>query len=290
MPDYGNPDPEWLRIDWRRHRRRVELPGAEVNYVEIGQGPPVVLVHGLSGCWQNWLENLPHFGRSHRTIALDLPGFGDSPEPSWKIDIPAYGRLLHDFCEKLGVDGNAALIGNSMGGFVATEAVIEQPGRFEHLVLVSAAGITYARARNEPAAMLGRVAQVTGPILARFNRIGLVRPRARQVAFRGLFRYPNRLRPELLWEQVEPALRSPGTADALRALFGYDVRDRLTEIEIPTLIVWGFNDRIVPVQAALSYKRRVPNSRLEIFERTGHLPQLERPARFNAVVDEFLAS
>ena len=290
MPDYGNPDPEWLRIDWRRHRRRVELPGAEVNYVEIGQGPPVVLVHGLSGCWQNWLENLPHFGRSHRTIALDLPGFGDSPEPSWKIDIPAYGRLLHDFCEKLGVDGNAALIGNSMGGFVATEAVIEQPGRFEHLVLVSAAGITYARARNEPAAMLGRVAQVTGPILARFNRIGLVRPRARQVAFRGLFRYPNRLRPELLWEQVEPALRSPGTADALRALFGYDVRDRLTEIEIPTLIVWGFNDRIVPVQAALSYKRRVPNSRLEIFERTGHLPQLERPARFNALVDEFLAS
>ena len=85
-----------------------------------------------------------------------------------------------------------------MGGFVATEAVIQQPDRFQRLALVSAAGITYARARNEPAAMLGRVAQVTGPILARFNRIGLVRPRARQVAFRGLFRYPNRLRPELL--------------------------------------------------------------------------------------------
>jgi pimeloyl-ACP methyl ester carboxylesterase len=288
--DYGNPDPEWLRIDWRRHLRRVELPGAEVNYVELGQGPPVVFVHGLSGCWQNWLENLPHFGRTHRAIALDLPGFGDSPKPSWKIDIPAYGRLLHDFCEKLGVDGNAALIGNSMGGFIASEAVIELPGRFEHLVLVSAAGITYARARNEPAAMLGRVAQMSGPVLARFNRLGLVRPRARYVAFRGLFRYPDRLRPELLWEQVEPALRSPGTADALRALFGYDIRERLPEIQVPTLLVWGFNDRIVPVQAALSYRRRIPGSRLEIFERTGHLPQLERPARFNALVDEFLAS
>src|SRR5262245_34049754 len=57
--DYGNPNPEWRRIDWRPHLRRVELPGAEVNYVEIGEGAPVLFVHGISGCWQNWLENLP---------------------------------------------------------------------------------------------------------------------------------------------------------------------------------------------------------------------------------------
>ena len=97
-------DPEWLRIDWRQHLHRVELPGASVNYVEIGEGEPIVFVHGISGCWQNWLENLPHFGRGHRAIALDLPGFGASPMPSWPIDMPAYGRLLHDFCEKLGID------------------------------------------------------------------------------------------------------------------------------------------------------------------------------------------
>jgi pimeloyl-ACP methyl ester carboxylesterase len=285
--DYGNPDPEWLRIDWREHRRRVELPGASVNYVEMGSGPPVVFVHGLSGCWQNWLENIPHFARKHRVIALDLPGFGDSPMPSWEIDVPAYGRLLHDFCEKLGV-GTASLIGNSMGGFVATEAVVETPGRFEKLVLVSAAGITYARARTEPAAMIGRLGQMAGPIAARYHHIGLTRPRARYLAFRGLFRYPNRLRPELLWEQMEPGLRSPGMADAVRALFGYDARENLGQIDIPTLLVWGFSDRIVPVQAALSYHRRIPGSRLEIFERTGHLPQLERPARFNRLVDDFL--
>ncbi len=161
-----------MRIDWREHLRRVELPGAEVNYVEMGEGEPIVFVHGLSGCWQNWLENLPHFARSHRVIALDLPGFGESPMPSWPIEIPAYGRLLHDFCEKLGIAGSATLVGNSMGGFVATEAVIDAPGRFDRLVLVSAAGITYARARNEPAAMLGRLAQMSGPVLARFNRAG----------------------------------------------------------------------------------------------------------------------
>jgi pimeloyl-ACP methyl ester carboxylesterase len=287
--DYGSPDPEWLRVDWQSHLKRVELPGATVNYVEIGSGRPILFVHGLSGCWQNWLENLPHFGHRHRAVALDLPGFGDSPMPSWDIDMPAYGRLLHDFCEKLAIDRCAALVGNSMGGFVATEAAIEQPERFERLVLVSAAGVTYARARQEPAEMLARVAQMAGPAIARFNRTGLLRPRARSLAFGGVFRYPNRLRPELLWEQVEPAMRSPGFPDALQALFGYDTRERLPEIEIPTLIVWGFNDRIVPVQAALSYRRRIPQSRLEIFERTGHVPQLERPARFNRVLEEFLA-
>jgi pimeloyl-ACP methyl ester carboxylesterase len=266
----------------------VELPGANVNYVEIGSGPPILFVHGLSGCWQNWLENLPHFGRAHRAIALDLPGFGSSPMPSWPIDMPAYGRMLHDFCEKLGLDRCAALVGNSMGGFIGTESVIEQPERFERLVLVAAAGVTYARAHEDPVAMFARLGQMAGPAVSRFNRIGLVRPRARRLAFRGVFHYPERLRPELLWEQVEPAMRSPGFADALRALMGYDTRERLPEIEIPTMVVWGFNDRLTPVRAALNYRRRIPGSRLEIFDRTGHVPQLERPARFNALLEEFL--
>ena len=68
----------------------------------------------------------------------------------------------------------------------------------------------------------------------------------------------------------------------------HDIRERLAEIEMPTLIVWGLSDRVVPVAAALSYHRRIPHSRLEIFERTGHVPQLERPLRFNALLDEFL--
>jgi alpha-beta hydrolase superfamily lysophospholipase len=87
--DYGNPEPEWQRVDWRQHLRRVELPGASINYVELGEGEPILFVHGISGSWQNWLENLPHFGRGQRAIALDLPGFGASPTPSWEIDMPA---------------------------------------------------------------------------------------------------------------------------------------------------------------------------------------------------------
>jgi pimeloyl-ACP methyl ester carboxylesterase len=287
--DYGNPDPAWLEVDWREHLHRVELPGAEVNYAEIGEGEPIVFVHGLGGCWRNWLENLTHFGRTHRAIALDLPGFGHSPMPTWPIDIPAYGRLLHDFCEKLGVDRAAALVGNSMGGFVSTEAVIDHPSRFEKLVLVSAAGISFAEAEGRRAEAGLRLFEASLPFMAGPRRAWLNRPKGRQFAFGRIFHNPNRIRPELLREQMEPGIQAPGFGDAIRAIGGYDTRHRLAEIEIPTLVVWGLNDHIVPVEAAIGYHRLIPESRLELFERTGHVPQMERPHRFNSLLDAYLA-
>jgi pimeloyl-ACP methyl ester carboxylesterase len=288
--DYGNPDPEWLEIDWRDHLHRIELPGAEVNYAEIGEGEPILFVHGLAGCWRNWLENLPHFGRTHRAIALDLPGFGASPMPSWPIDMPAYGRLIHDFCEKLGIDRVAALVGNSMGGFAATEAAIDQPSRFERLVLVSAAGISFAEARGREATAFAHTVRAAAVVLLGGHPSVhfLSRPRSRQIGFGPLVNYPTRLRPELLWEQIEPSIRAPGFAQAATSIAGYDTRDRLPEIEIPTMVVWGLRDRIVPVEAAIGYHRLIPESRLELFERTGHVPQMERPERFNRLLDDFL--
>lgn len=288
MPDdYGNPDPEWLKVDWRPHLRRVELPGAEVNYVEIGGGEPIVFVHGISGCWQNWLENLPHFSRSYRAIALDLPGFGASPMPSWTIDMPAYGRLLHDFCEKLGVEG-ATLVGNSMGGLVAAEAVLSAPARFERLVLVSAAGFINTWLPHQRGTATSQAWNTFGRPFGAAARFVVSHRIARYLTFRFAIRYPSRLRPELLWEQMSSGLPCPGFADSLDAVMEYDARDRLEEIEIPTMIVWGFEDWVIPAAAALSYHRRMPRSRLEIFEHTGHVPQLERPARFNALLEEFL--
>jgi pimeloyl-ACP methyl ester carboxylesterase len=289
--DYGNPDPEWLKIDWRQHLRKVDLPGADrVNYVDIGEGEPIIFVHGIAGCWKNWLENIPHFARTHRVIALDLPGFGQSPLPSWEISMANYGRLLHDLCERLGLDHVAALVGNSMGGFVSTEAVIEEPERFERLVLISAAGISFAEWPSRHAQMAGRAIKAAGPLLTGDRRIWLTRPLGRKLAFGRIFRNPNKLRPELLAEQGNPGLRALGFGDALAAIWGYDTRERLPEIEIPTLVVWGLNDQIVPVEAALGYHRLIPRSRLEIFERTGHLPMLERPLRFNPLVEEFIES
>ncbi len=287
--DYGNPAPAWPRVQWRRHLRRVALPGADVNYVELGEGEPILFVHGISGAWQNWLENLPHFARGHRAIALDLPGFGASPMPSWEIDMPAYGRLLHDFCEKLGIEG-ATIVGNSMGGFIAVEAVTALPGRFEKLVLVSAAGILNTWNPEERAVVTAWAWKTFGPHYADRGRWIVTHPRAREIVFRPFVRYPGHLRADLLFEQISSGLeRADGFGDALKALIHHDIRERLGEIQMPTMIVWGQSDRVIPLSAALSYHRRIPHSRLEIFERTGHVPQLERPLRFNALLDEFLA-
>jgi pimeloyl-ACP methyl ester carboxylesterase len=288
--DYGNPDPEWMRIDWGKHRRRVELPGTTVNYVEIGEGEPIVFVHGISGSWQNWLENLPHFSRSHRAIAPDLPGFGSSPMPSWPINMPAYGRMVHDFCEKIGINRGATLVGNSLGGLIAAEAVLSAPGRFDRIVLVAAAGLINTWRPRERAAAISFGWKTIGPLLGRHASMVMRRPGTRYLASRFVVRNPSRLRPELLREEMSSGLPAAGFSAALNAAIEYDARDRLSQLDIPTLIVWGFDDSVIPVQAGLSYHRRIPGSRLEIFEGTGHVPQLERPARFNALVDEFLAA
>src|SRR4051794_36077717 len=110
-------DAEWRRIDWREHLHWVVVNGDPVNYVEIGSGPPLLFVHGLSGSWQNWLETIPHFARTHRVVALDLPGFGESPMPAERISIPGYGRLVDAFCDAAGME-RGAVVGNSMGGFI----------------------------------------------------------------------------------------------------------------------------------------------------------------------------
>ena len=290
MPDdYGNPNPEWLQLDWRPHLHRLELSGATVNYVDVGEGEPIVFVHGLTSSWQAWLENLPNFSRSHRVIALDLPGFGASPMPSWTIDMPAYGRMLHEFCEKLDIGAGVTLVGNSMGGLVAAEAVLSEPSRFSHLVLVSAAGFINTWLPHQRGTATSQAWDTFGRPFGAAARFFVTHRRARYLMFRFAIRHPDRLSKELLWEQMASGVPCPGFADALDAVIEYDARDRLEEIEIPTMIVWGTDDWVIPSAAALSYHRRIPHSRLEIFERTGHVPQLERPGRFNRVLEEFLA-
>jgi pimeloyl-ACP methyl ester carboxylesterase len=290
-PDpYGNPDPEWLEIDWREHLRQVEIDGTRVNYAELGSGPrmAIVFVHGLSGSWQNWLENIPHFARERRVLALDLPGFGHSPMPEWEISIESYGRLLHRFCDELAV-GDCAVVGNSMGGFISAEAASAQPDRFEKLALVSAAGVSSVRLRRQPAETVARMATAAAPLLLKLQERGLRRPRVRSATFKGLFQHPEELRRELLLETFQNGAGRPGFLPAVQGLVGYDILDQLTEVDVPTLIVWGRNDRVVPPQDAAGFAQRLRNSRTVIFDDTGHLPQLERPTRFNHVLETFLA-
>jgi pimeloyl-ACP methyl ester carboxylesterase len=280
---------EWLDIDWQEHLHACSVRGSRVNYVEMGEGPPLIFIHGLAGCWQNWLENIPHMARRHRVVALDLAGFGESELPHEEISIPGYGRFVDAFLGEIGIE-RAALVGNSMGGFIAAETAISHPSRVEKLVPVSAAGLV--RSGNWQLNTLERAARLLRPaaaaVLARMEFL-IKRPKLRRRILYGIVRYPERIEPELIYE-VASGAGKPGFLDALNAIRNYDYRERLPEISVPTLIVWGRNDWIVPVSGAHEYERLIPDTRLVIFEDTGHLAMLERPARFNELVEEFLTA
>ena len=205
--------------------------------------------------------------------------------------MPAYGRLLHDFCEKLGVEGGDP--GRQLDGRLHRGRGGDGGARSAstRLVLVSAAGIINTWNPEERAIATAWAWKTFGPHRRRPRPLRSSPARApREVVFRPFVRYPDRLRDDLLWSRSSAGCScADGFGDALQALIRHDIRERLGEIEMPTMIVWGQSDRVIPMAAALSYHRRIPHSRLEIFERTGHVPQLERPARFNALLDEFLA-
>jgi pimeloyl-ACP methyl ester carboxylesterase len=304
-PDpYGNPDPEWLRIDWREHLRTVEVDTAaydgassqptRINYVEMGpteeeRGMPIAFVHGLGGCWQNWLENMPHFARHHRVVALDLPGFGRSPLPTWTISIPSHGRVLLDFCRQLGLEGGA-VVGNSMGGFVAAEAMIQSAEAFRRIALVSAAGISHSRKLSGPSVTAARMTVAVAPVALRMRDQALHRPWLRMRTFGNIFYNPLKLRTELLWEFAYNGPGTDGFLPAVVGLIGYDFLHRLGTVETPALIVWGRNDRVVPASDSAGYGNRIPNSRTVIYDRTGHCPMAERPVRFNRELEALLAA
>jgi pimeloyl-ACP methyl ester carboxylesterase len=287
----------WLDVDWRAHQRWVDVGGQPVNTIDLGEGPPLVFVHGLSGSWPNWLEQLPVFaGHSatigeHRVIAMDLPGFGHSPMPRERITISGYARLLDGLLDELGIDA-AAVIGNSMGGFISAELAIAFPQRVERLVLVSPAGLsTYRHPRGARAlSALHRSERIVAAYTAWLaSKSDIVSKRAllRNATLGLVTRHPDRLPAALAAEQLRGAGK-PGFIQALEANLDYDFRDRLPEIACPTLIVWGDSDRVITVRDAAVYAELIPGSRKVIYRDTGHLAMLERPDSFNALLDEFL--
>jgi len=283
--------PNWRETDWSRQLKQVEIDRIPVNYVDVGSGDqdPVVLVHGLGGQWQNWLENIPRLALDRRVVAMDLPGFGLTPEPEYEeLSIPGYGRFVNALCDKLGL-GEVELVGNSMGGYVAAEVAIQFPERVSRLVLVSAAGISSAESLQAPILTFGRIATAIATNSAARYRQLAARPITRHMSLALVARHPRLLKADLAYEGFIKGAGKPGFDAALRACLNYDFRDRLPEVKVPTLIVWGEKDSIIPVQDADEFERLIEDSRKIVMKDTGHIPMAERPQTFNDLLVEFLA-
>jgi len=281
---------EWMDIDWSKHLRWVRVQDRWMNVLDYGDGPPLIFIHGLSGCWQNWLENIPYFARDHRVIGVDLPGFGESEMPAEPISINGYGQTMDELMTELGID-SAQIVGNSMGGFIGAELAIQYPARVERLVLVAAAGLSVEFIRTQRKQGLRHQAEN----IVFFN-LGWIASRSHTVAARRRLRsallllvaaHPSKLPAALTIEQVKGSGK-PGFSDALEAMFHYPLRDRLEKIGCPTFIVWGDKDRLVPVRDAAVFEKLIDDSRAVIYKDTGHVTMMERPARFNRDVHRFL--
>jgi pimeloyl-ACP methyl ester carboxylesterase len=292
LDDYGQTaTPDWRDTDWSRELKTVEIDGIPFNYIDVGSGDgdPVVLVHGLGGQWQNWLENIPRLAETRRVVAIDLPGFGCTPEPEddEEITITRYGHWVNEVANRLGLE-TVDLVGNSMGGYIAAEVAIQFPARVSRLVLVSAAGISSAEVPQMPILTIGRVAAaIASNSVTRYRRLAC-RPVTRHVALALVARHPRLLKADLAYEGFFKGGGKPGFADALRASLDYDFRDRLSDVKVPTLIVWGEKDSIIPTRDADEFERLIEDSRKVVMKDTGHVPMAERPQAFNDVLVEFL--
>src|SRR3954447_10436939 len=282
-------DATWMAVDWPAFTRTVEVLGRRVNVVDTGGADqPILFIHGLGGLWQNWLLNIPALMGSHRVIAPDLPGFGRSEMPAGRISIQGFARVVDALCHALDVEA-PIVVGNSMGGFVGAELAIAFPTCVSKLVLISAAGLSVEYLKRQPILAAGRLVAV-GTARTGVKSLPVVsRPRLRRAALQLVVRDPERISVPLASELVAGA-GTDGFVGGLDAILGYKFRDRLPEIDVPVLIVWGRNDILIPVRDAHEYERLIgANAHAVVFEDTGHLAMLERPSRFNKLLTEFIA-
>jgi pimeloyl-ACP methyl ester carboxylesterase len=289
-PAAASRDLGWRAVQWAGRTRTAHLGSDRLAYVELGDdGPPVLLVHGLGGNWTAWLETIPALAEDHRVIAVDLPGFGASAPGLDGISIPGYARTLERFLDHLGLE-DVVVMGSSLGGWVSAELTLRAPERVRGLVLIDAAGIVPTRAERFKAVSMMRGAELGAPLAPRFRTAIASRPRLRKLALKYTVANPQRLAADLVLMAL-PTAPDPGFGPAFAAArrsWSDAWCDRLTEIERPTLIVWGEEDALLPLRHAREWARRIRGSELAVIPGAGHLPMLERPILVNPLLRRFL--
>nr|PZN30478.1 MAG: alpha/beta hydrolase [Chloroflexota bacterium] len=239
-------------------QRWTHVGAARIAYQIAGDGPPLVLIHGLSGSARWWRRNVLALAEGFRVYTVDLIGFGGSRGRQAFVLDEAAAHLAR-WSEQLGI-GRASFAGHSMGGFIAADLAAGFPDLVDRLVLVDAAALPIGRGYAQHA-------------------LGLA----------GALRFS---RPSFLPVLVGDALRAGlwTVVAAARQLLASDLTVRLSDIRAPTLLVWGERDRLVPVEVGRRLQEALPGSRLEIIARAGHNPMWDRPEEFNRLVLEFLSA
>ncbi len=272
----------------------VTLHGHELSYVDSGTGPAVLFIHGLLGSHRNWAHLVDELDGRHRVVVPDLFGHGMSAKPVGDYSLGAHAATLRDLLDRLGID-RVTLVGHSLGGGIAMQFCYLFPERVERLVLVATGGL------GRTVSPLLRSATLPGaewvlPLLASQWVRGGVDAVGRVLSLTG---WRAGADARIAWE----GFASLSDADSRRAFLAttravmdpggqtISAHDHLPVLEpVPTLVVWGARDRLIPAGHAERARTAFAGARVEVFEDAGHFPHLEEPERFAAVLSDFMGS
>lgn len=269
-------------------QRELDWHGTRLGYAVAGEGPPLVLVHGLGGTIENWRALAPPLAARHRVLVPDLPGHGSSGLLAEARDVDALAEAVLGLVDAEGAAG-AVWVGHSLGGAVGLRAAALRPDAVRGLVLAAAAGIgTASRAAHITLAVLG--AAKPGRLIAPHRRAWSRSRLGRRAAF-GWWGAadPDALEPEQAEAFLVGPARHTDTRQAGRALLASDPRPELDRVNCPCMCLWGARDNWVKAEDGMEYARRL-RAPLRTIAGCGHLLIGERPDACLAAIDEFIAS
>jgi 2-hydroxy-6-oxonona-2,4-dienedioate hydrolase len=264
----------------------VKAGGLNIRYLEGENAGDkknhVLFIHGLGSSADRWLDipdALSMLGL--RTVALDLPGFGMSDKPEeMEYTISNFLQAVADFMSKVGMEGHTTIVGHSLGGYIAAQLAIEHRDLIDRLVLIDTSG------------MLGAPTRLLQQYLEAAMNPSKESVRA---VFQRLVADPIRI-PEILIDGFIYRMNQPGAKHAFKSAFDNSVytqigTDRLKQIgdsKIPTLIIWGRQDRLIPLQHFRTFQEAISDSSVVIVEDAGHAPFAEKPAIVCELLHRFL--
>ena len=269
----------------------IQVGNVKTRYWELGEsGSPVLFVHGLGSFIEHWEQNLTELSKHHRVYAIDLVGFGLTEKPTVSYSIPFLAKFVQDFMNSKGIK-NTSMIGNSLGSMIAIELYLLNPNIVDKLILLDGGFF----GRKIAAAFRILSVPFVGEWLMRPNRDGTEQ-------FLKLMFFDQSFVTEKLvditFERNSQAGSAKAYLETLRSsanIFGLKRafinrtianKNRLTS---PTLIIWGKNDNVLPVEYAFQAEEILPNATIQIFDNCGHMPQIECAEKFNDLAVSFLA-
>jgi pimeloyl-ACP methyl ester carboxylesterase len=241
-----------------------------IRYFEAGQGPAIILLHGMGGVKESWMGNFGALAAGYHVYAIDQIGFGHSDKPLLDYKIASFVDFLYAFMQTQNI-GKATLVGNSFGGWIALEFALQHPGMVEKLVLVDSAGLAWQRP------------------LAELNPSSMA---ATRTLIESVFYDKKMVSDDAVLQVFTDRMRNNDGYTIQRTVAGFATPQfedaKLAAIHVPTLVMWGRQDELIPLVSGEKLRDGISGAKLVVFEQCGHVPMIEKSAEFNRALLEFL--